>query len=291
MSLRAATLLENLVAAGHPGFRYFLAQAYEDAGNALARLGEREHVVAHMRRATGVYENLAAEDPGYRDLLARASKALGELLAGLGDLAGALEAYERAVDLCRALLGEGHGAVRADLRRALTAAATTRGRAGDTAGSLPLAREAIGLADLAVLVDAGDGTDVPPDLGQALRLMAVTSSGDEAYDAAERAAACYRRLDRETPGTWRRALVLTLVLLARRAAQTERWRVVADAAEETIADLLENAPDDERAGQVLPELLDDYRTAIVRLNIPDTRLAYAEAALRRLTWPPATIPG
>ncbi|WP_169987051.1 tetratricopeptide repeat protein [Microbispora sp. H10836] len=373
-SLRAVAMLEGLVVAGHPGLRHFLAQAYEDAGHALSRLGEPEDAAARLRQAAETYDDLAAEDPQYRDLLARASGALGELLTGLGDLAGASGAYERAVGLYLALLAEGRTAVRADLRRALTSAARTRDRAGDTAGSLAFAREAIGLLEQAVLVDAdarpalaalleaavdglaeiGDdenaagvalraadvarrlpeeegaaaragwclvlaglarcrlgetgegldllrravalldaagGTDVLPDLGQALHMTAVMSSGDEAYGAAERAVACYRRLDRETPGTWRRALVLTLVLLARRAAETERWRAVADAAEETIPDLLENAPDDERAREVLRELLDDYRTAIVRLDIPDTRLAYAEAALRRLSGTPVATGG
>lgn len=373
-SLRAVAMLEGLVVAGHLGLRHFLAQAYEDAGHALSRLGEPEDAAARLRQAAETYDDLAAEDPQYRDLLARASGALGELLTGLGDLAGASGAYERAVGLYLALLAEGRTAVRADLRRALTSAARTRDRAGDTAGSLAFAREAIGLLEQAVLVDAdarpalaalleaaadglaeiGDdenaagvalraadvarrlpeeegaaaragrclmlaglarcrlgetgegldllrravalldaagGTDVLPDLGQALHMTAVMSSGDEAYGAAERAVACYRRLDRETPGTWRRALVLTLVLLARRAAETERWRAVADAAEETIPDLLENAPDDERAREVLRELLDDYRTAIVRLDIPDTRLAYAEAALRRLSGTPVATGG
>ncbi|GIH71994.1 tetratricopeptide repeat protein [Sphaerimonospora thailandensis] len=373
-SLRAATMLEGLVAAGHPGLRYFLAQAYEDAGHALSRLGEPEDAAARMCQAVETYDDLAADDPGCRDLLARASGALGDLLTGLGDLSGAAGAYERAVGLYRALLAEGRTAVRADLRRALISAAMTCDRAGDTAGSLTFIREAIGLLEQAVLVDAdarptladlleaaadglaevgddenaagvalhaadvarrlpeedggavrtgrclllaglatcrlgeigeglgllrravslldaADGTDAMPDLGQALHTMAVMSSGDEAYDAAERAIACYRRLDRETPGTWRRALVLTLALLARRAAETERWRVVADAAEEAIPDLLENAPDDERAREVLPELLGDYRTVIIRLNIPDTRLAYAEAALRRLTETPVTTAG
>ncbi|MBE3011919.1 hypothetical protein IL992_22355 [Microbispora sp. NEAU-D428] len=363
-SLRAATLLEDLVSAGHSGLRYFLAQADEDAGNALARLGEPGGAARHMRQAVGLYEDLAAEDPGHRDLLARASGALADLLADLGDLAGALEAYERAVNLYRALLDEGHTAVRTNLLGALTSAARTRDRAGDAAGSLTFTREAIGLLEQAALVDvdarpvlaglletaaeglaeigedehaadaalraadvarrlseeenatartgrclrlaglarcrlgeieegldllrravtlldAVDGTDVLPELGQALHMMAVMSPADDAYDAAERAVACFRRLDREAPGTWRRALVLTLVLLAHRAAENERWRVVVNAAEETIPDLLENAPD-ERARESLPELLDDYRTAVVRLNIPDTRLAYAEAELRRL---------
>ncbi|MEV5409590.1 hypothetical protein AB0K60_12235 [Thermopolyspora sp. NPDC052614] len=286
-SLRAATMLEDLVAAGHPGLRYFLGQAYEDAGHALSRLDESEDASARMRQAVETYDDLAADDPEYRDVLARASAALGDLLAGLGDLSGAAEAYERAANLYRALLAEGRTAVRADLRRTLTSAAMTCGRAGDSAASLTFTREAIGLLEQAALVDA----DARPALRQALHTTAVMSYGDEAYAAAERAVACYRRLDRETPGTWRRALVLTLVVLARRAAETERWRVVADAAEEAIPDLLENAPDDERSREVLPALLDEYRMAVVRLNIPDTRLAYAEAALRRLTETSVTSAG
>jgi len=90
---------------------------------------------------------------------------------------------------------------------------------------------------------------------------------------------------REEPGV---ELAEALADLAGSLTGTPRLR---EAAEEAIPDILENAPDDERAREVLPELLGDYRTGVARLDLPDMRLAYAEAALRRLTEPPVTTAG
>ncbi|WP_182907401.1 hypothetical protein [Microbispora sp. H13382] len=101
----------------------------------------------------------------------------------------------RAADVARRLPEEEDAAARAG--RCLVLAGPATCRLGETGEGLDLLRRAV------ALLDAAGGTDVLPDLGQALHMTAVMSSGDEAYGAAERAVACYRRLDRETPGTRR----------------------------------------------------------------------------------------
>ncbi|WP_248961163.1 tetratricopeptide repeat protein [Sphaerisporangium perillae] len=95
-SIGAAAMLRDLVESGRPEFLVFQAQAWEDAGNAMKRLGYLEEAVAYVRKALGLYELAVKDDPDLRQHEARAVQSLADLVTRIGRTADAIEPYEEA---------------------------------------------------------------------------------------------------------------------------------------------------------------------------------------------------
>ena len=230
---RLVVTARRALAAADPARQANLADALDNLGAWLGRVGRYREALEATEEAIALYRPLAAEGPAYQANLADALDNLGVRLGRVARYREALEATEEAIALYRPLAAEGP-AHQANLARALDNLGVDLDRVARYREALEATEEAIALYRPL----AAEGPAHQANLARALDNLGVdldrVGRYREALEATEEAIALYRPLAAEDPAH-QANLARALDNLGVDLDRVARYREALEAAEEAIA--------------------------------------------------------